>query len=192
MVWKQRNHGGRVNHERRRKDMFSRALASELPRFWIGAFLSNVGTGCRPWPRDGSSQLMILRSGGDSTVSWNCSGFFLTLAGGVFADLVDRRRCCSSHSRRGGAAFALAILVVTHHVTFTWCSAFPSHGCAWRSLSVLSGVTYDLLGRESRQCVALIIAVSTLACGRSVLARWLQVFGLAGCFMPTAFRSSPW
>ena len=79
---------------RRRRAMF-RALSHRNYRvFWIGAFLSNVGT----WMQAVAQGWLMLKLtdsalllGIDGFMA-TAPGFFLTLAGGVFADLVDRRR----------------------------------------------------------------------------------------------------
>src|SRR5687768_15268979 len=78
----------------RRAGMF-RALSHRNYRvFWIGAFLSNVGT----WMQAVAQGWLVLQLTNSSL--WlgidafmaTAPGFFLTLVGGVFADLVDRRR----------------------------------------------------------------------------------------------------
>src|SRR6267143_6533109 len=79
---------------RRRTAMF-RALSHRNFRvFWLGAFLSNVGT----WMQAVAQGWLVLQLtnsafwlGLDAFVA-TAPGFFLTLLGGVFADLVDRRR----------------------------------------------------------------------------------------------------
>src|SRR5215204_5917790 len=78
----------------RRSGMF-RALSNHDYRlFWIGAFLSNIGT----WMQAVAQGWLVLQLtdsafwlGVDGFMA-TAPGFFLTLAGGVFADLVDRRR----------------------------------------------------------------------------------------------------
>ena len=104
---------------RRRKDMFRALSHPNYRRFWIGAFLSNVGT----WMQAVAQGWLVLQLtdssfwlGLDGFMA-TVPGFFLTLAGGVFADLVDRRRLLLfTQIVAGLAAFALAILVGTHHV----------------------------------------------------------------------------
>ena len=72
-----------------------RALSHRNYRvFWIGAFLSNVGT----WMQAVAQGWLMLQL--TNSALWlgidgfmaTAPGFFFTLAGGVFADLVDRRR----------------------------------------------------------------------------------------------------
>src|SRR5262249_42975393 len=79
---------------KRRNRMF-RALSHRTYRlFWTGAFLSNVGT----WMQAVAQGWLVLKLT-DSAFWLGVDGFmamapglFLTLAGGVFADWVDRRR----------------------------------------------------------------------------------------------------
>src|SRR4029434_7305039 len=105
---------------RRRTAMF-RALSHRNYRvFWIGAFLSNVGT----WMQAVAQGWLMLEL--TNSAFWlgldafmaTSPGFFLTLAGGVFADIVDRRRLLLyTQVVAGLAAFALAILVWTNLVS---------------------------------------------------------------------------
>jgi len=84
--------------------------------FWIGAFLSNVGT----WMQAVAQGWLVLTLtnspfwlGLDAFVA-TAPGFFLTLIGGVFADLIDRRRfLLYTQVAAGIAALGLAILVAT-------------------------------------------------------------------------------
>ena len=97
-----------------------RALSHRNYRvFWIGAFLSNVGT----WMQAVAQGWLVLQL--TNSAFWlgidgfmaTAPGFFLTLAGGVFADLVDRRRLLLyTQVVAGVAALALATLVWTNHV----------------------------------------------------------------------------
>ena len=100
----------------RRRGMF-RALSHRNFRvFWVGAFLSNVGT----WMQAVAQGWLVLQL--TNSALWlgidafmaTAPGFFLTLAGGVFADLVDRRRLLLyTQVVAGLAAVALATLVWT-------------------------------------------------------------------------------
>src|SRR5258706_10267976 len=78
----------------RRTGMF-RALSHRNFRiFWMGAFLSNVGT----WMQAGAQGWLVLQL--TNSAFWlgldafmaTAPAFVLTLLGGVFADIVDRRR----------------------------------------------------------------------------------------------------
>src|SRR6476619_2063579 len=82
--------------------------------FWTGAFLSNVGT----WMQAGAQAWLVLLLtdsafwlGLDAFMA-TIPGFFLTLIGGVFADLVDRRRLLIlTQFVAGIAALGLATLI---------------------------------------------------------------------------------
>src|SRR6185369_5747013 len=77
-----------------RRRMF-RALSNRDYRlFWIGAFLSNVGTWMQAVAQ-GWLVLLLTNSAfwlGLDAFMATAPGFVLTLLGGVFADLIDRRR----------------------------------------------------------------------------------------------------
>src|ERR1044071_6349901 len=100
----------------RRSGMF-RALSHRNYRlFWIGAFLSNVGT----WMQAVAQGWLVLQLtnspfwlGLDAFMA-TVPGFFLTLLGGVFADLLDRHRLLLyTQVTAGLAALGLATLVAT-------------------------------------------------------------------------------
>src|SRR5215210_8583339 len=85
--------------------------------FWAGAFLSNTGT----WMQAVAQGWLVLQLT-DSPFWLGVDGFMatvpglaLTLVGGVFADLVDRRRLLIfTQIGAGLSALTLAILIVTH------------------------------------------------------------------------------
>src|SRR6476646_10913859 len=100
----------------RRGKMF-RALSNRDYRlFWTGAFLSNVGT----WMQAVAQGWLVLQLtdsafwlGLDAFMATS-PGFLLTLIGGVFADLIDRRRLLIyTQVVAGLAALSLAPLVAT-------------------------------------------------------------------------------
>ncbi len=110
-----------------------RALSHRNYRiFWIGAFLSNAGT----WMQAVAQGWLVLQL--TNSALWlgidgfmaTIPGFFLTLAGGVFADLVDRRRLLLyTQVVAGVAAIALATLVWTNHVNrLDGVGVFVRHG----------------------------------------------------------------
>ena len=74
--------------------MFRALSHQDFRRFWIGAFLSNVGT----WMQAVAQGWLMLEL--TNSAFWlgldafmaTAPGFVLTLVGGVFADLIDRRR----------------------------------------------------------------------------------------------------
>src|SRR5215813_1029419 len=91
----------------RNSAMMFRALSHRNFRlFWFGAFLSNVGT----WMQAGAQAWLVLQL--TNSAFWlgldafmaTIPGFFLTLIGGVFADLIDRRRLLIATQIGAGAA----------------------------------------------------------------------------------------
>lgn len=174
----------------RRPGMF-RALSHRNYRiFWIGAFLSNSGT----WMQAVAQGWLVLQLtdsalwlGFDGFMA-TVPGFFLTLAGGVFADLVDRRRLLLyTQVVAGVAAIALATLVWTGHVAVWMVLAFSFvTGCcmALASPSYLA-MTFDLVGREDlANAIALNSSQYQLSrvVGPLLAGLGLKFFGLAGCF----------
>ena len=115
-------------------------------------------------------------------------GFVLTLVGGVFADLIDRRRLLLyTQVAAGAAALALAILVWTGAVNRWMILGFSFiTGCcmALASPSYLA-MTYDLVGRED---LANAIAMNSTqfqlsrVVGPALAGVGFRLFGLAGCF----------
>ncbi len=172
-----------------------RALSHRNYRlFWIGAFLSNVGT----WMQAVAQGWLVLELtdspfwlGLDAFVA-TAPGFFLTLLGGVFADLIDRRRLLLyTQVAAGIAAFALAMLVATNLVNRWMVLGFSFvTGCcmALASPSFLA-MTYDLVGRED---LANAIAMNSTqfqlsrVVGPALAGVAFRVFGLAGCFFANA------
>ena len=162
--------------------------------FWIGAFLSNVGTWMQAVAQ-GWLVLMLTDSpfwlGLDAFVA-TAPGFFLTLIGGVFADLIDRRRfLLYTQVAAGIAALVLAILVATDVVNRWMVLGFSFvTGCcmALASPSFLA-MTYDLVGRED---LANAIAMNSTqfqlsrVVGPTLAGVAFRVFGLAGCFFANA------
>lgn len=162
--------------------------------FWIGAFLSNVGTWMQAVAQ-GWLVLVLTDSpfwlGLDAFVA-TAPGFFLTLVGGVFADLIDRRRfLLYTQVAAGIAALALAILVGTGVVNRWMVLGFSFvTGCcmALASPSFLA-MTYDLVGREDlTNAIAMNSTQFQLArvVGPALAGVAFRVFGLAGCFFANA------
>src|SRR3989440_8280444 len=115
-------------------------------------------------------------------------GIVLTLAGGVFADLVDRRRLLIyTQVVSGLAALTLGTLVVTDVITvpmilvlsFITGSCFSLAGPSYQAL------TFDLVGRED---VANAVALNSTqfqlsrVVGPVFAGVGFRLFGLAGCF----------
>jgi MFS family permease len=158
--------------------------------FWVGAFLSNVGT----WMQAVAQGWLVLQL--TNSAFWlgldafmaTAPGFVFTLVGGVFADLIDRRRLLLyTQVVAGIAALGLAALVATGAVNRWMVLGFSFvTGCcmALASPSYLA-MTYDLVGRED---LANAIAMNSTqfqlsrVVGPALAGVAFRVFGLAGCF----------
>lgn len=179
----------------RRGGMFRALSHRNFRLFWIGALLSNVGT----WMQAVAQGWLVLKLtdspfwlGLDAFMA-TAPGFFLTLLGGVFADLVDRRRfLLYTQVVAGFAALGLAMLVWTDLVNRWMVLGFSFvTGCcmALASPSFLA-MTYDLVGRED---LANAIAMNSTqfqlsrVVGPALAGVGFRVFGLAGCFFANAF-----
>jgi MFS family permease len=174
----------------RRRGMF-RALSHRNYRvFWIGAFLSNVGT----WMQAVAQGWLVLQL--TNSALWlgidafmaTAPGFFLTLAGGVFADLVDRRRLLLyTQVVAGLAALGLATLVWTNQVE-VWMIlgfSFVTGCCMALAGPSYQAMTFDLVGREDlANAVALNSSQFQLSrvVGPVLAGLGFEFFGLAGCF----------
>src|SRR3569832_586335 len=174
----------------RRGKMF-RALSNRDYRlFWIGAFLSNVGT----WMQAVAQGWLVLQLtnspfwlGLDAFMA-TAPGFVLTLLGGVFADRIDRRRLLLyTQVVAGLAALTLAALVATSVVNRWMVLGFSFVTGCCMSLASPSylALTYDLVGRED---LANAIAMNSTqfqlsrVVGPALAGVAFRVFGLAGCF----------
>jgi MFS family permease len=172
-----------------------RALSNPNYRlFWIGAFLSNIGT----WMQAVAQGWLVLQLTnspfwlGLDTFMATAPGFLFTLIGGVFADLIDRRRLMLyTQVVAGIAAFGLAMLVATNVVNRWMVLGFSFvTGCcmALASPSFLA-MTYDLVGRED---LANAIAMNSTqfqlsrVVGPTLAGVAFRFFGLAGCFFANA------
>ncbi|MGI9164956.1 MAG: MFS transporter [Pyrinomonadaceae bacterium] len=175
---------------RRGTAMFRALSHPNYRRFWIGAFLSNVGT----WMQTVAQGWLVLEL--TDSALWlgidgfmaSAPGFFLTLAGGVFADLVDRRRLLIyTQVVAGQAAFGLAILVGTHSVN-VWMIlgfSFVTGSCMALAGPSYQAITFDLVGRaDLANAVALNSSQFQLSrvIGPAFAGLGFKFFGLAGCF----------
>ena len=115
-------------------------------------------------------------------------GFVFALLGGVFADLIDRRRLLLyTQVTAGIAAFGLATLVATGVVNRWMVLGFSFVTGCCMSLASPSylAMTYDLVGRED---LANAIAMNSTqfqlsrVVGPTLAGVAFHVFGLAGCF----------
>jgi MFS family permease len=170
--------------------MFRALSHRNYRRFWIGAFLSNVGT----WMQAVAQGWLVLELT-DSAFWLGVDGFMatapgmvMTLAGGVFADLVDRRRLLLyTQVVAGIAALALAILVLTNVVTVWMILGFSFVTGCCMSLAGPSyqAMTFDLVGRQDlANAVALNSSQFQLSrvVGPLMAGLGFKYFGLAGCF----------
>ena len=179
----------------RRAGMF-RALSHRNYRiFWLGAFLSNVGT----WMQAVAQGWLVLELTNSSfwlgldAFMATAPGFFLTLAGGVYADLVDRRRLLLfTQIVAGLAALGLATLVWTNHVTVGMILGFSfvTGSCMALAAPSYQAMTFDLVGREDlANAVALNSSQFQLSrvVGPVFAGVGFAYLGLAGCFFLNGF-----
>src|SRR5690242_16924654 len=168
-----------------------RALSNpDYRRFWIGAFLSNVGTWMQAVAQ-GWLVLLLTNSAfwlGLDAFMATAPGFVFTLVGGVFADLIDRRRLLLiTQVIAGISALGLATVVATNAVNRWMVLGFSFvTGCcmALASPSFLA-MTYDLVGREDlANAIAMNSTQFQLArvVGPALAGVAFRLFGLAGCF----------
>jgi MFS family permease len=162
--------------------------------FWSGAFLSNTGT----WMQAVAQGWLVLQLtkspfwlGFDGFMS-TAPGLLLTLAGGVFADLMDRRKLLiNTQIVAGLAALTLGILVATH-VVQVWMIltlSFITGCCLAMAGPSYMALVYDLVGREDlANAVALNSTQFQLArvLGPVFAGLGFTLFGLAGCFFANA------
>jgi MFS family permease len=158
--------------------------------FWFGAFLSNIGT----WMQAVAQGWLVLKLT-DSPFWLGVDGFMatvpallLTLAGGVFADLVDRRRLLL-FTQVGAmlCAFVLAILIVTNvvHVWMILLISFGTGCCFSLAGPSYQAITIDLAGRaDLANAISLNSAQFQLSrlVGPLCAGLAISAFGLAGCF----------
>jgi MFS family permease len=170
--------------------MFRALSHSNYRLFWISAFISNVGT----WMQAVAQGWLVLHLtnspfwlGLDGFMA-TIPGFFLTLAGGVFADLVDRRRLLIyTQAVAGVAALVLAILVHTDTVN-VWMVlglSLVTGCCMALSAPSYQAMIIDLVGREDlANAVALNSSQFQLSrvVGPLLAGLGFKLFGLAGCF----------
>jgi MFS family permease len=172
-----------------------RALSHRNYRiFWLGAFISNCGTWMQTVAQ-GWLVLLLTNSAfwlGLDAFMATVPGIVLTLLGGVFADIVDRRRLLIiTQIVCGMAALTLAVFVSTGLVNQWLVLGFSFvTGCAFSlaSPSYLA-MTYDLVGREDvANAVALNSTQFQLArvIGPVLAGVGLHLFDLAGCFYANA------
>src|SRR5262252_6642 len=162
--------------------------------FWAGAFLSNIGT----WMQAVAQGWLVLQLS-DSPFWLGVDGFMatapgllLTLAGGVFADLIDRRKLLIyTQAVAGLSALTLGVLVLTH-VVQVWmilCLSFVNGCCMSLASPSYMALVFDLVGhRDLANAIALNSTQFQLArvLGPVCAGLGFKLFGLAGCFFANA------
>src|SRR6266436_2425075 len=171
-------------------EMFRALRHRNFLLFWSGAFLSNTGT----WMQAVAQGWLVLQKtnspfwlGFDGFMA-TVPGLLLTLAGGVFADLVDRRTLLIyTQIVAGLAALTLGILVATEvvHVWMILSLSFVTGCCLAIAGPSYMALVSDLVGREDlANAIALNSTQFQLArvLGPVFAGVGFKLFGLAGCF----------
>src|SRR6059058_5669947 len=159
--------------------------------FWSGAFLSNTGT----WMQAVAQGWLVfelsnspLWLGVDGFMS-TAPGLVLTLAGGVLADLIDRRKLLIyTQIVAGIAAITLGVLVITNvvHVWMILVLSFVTGCCMAIAGPSYMALVFDLVGHEDlANAIALNSTQFQLArvLGPVFAGVGFKLFGLAGCFI---------
>jgi MFS family permease len=175
-------------------EMFRALRHRNFLLFWSGAFLSNTGT----WMQAVAQGWLVLQLSnspfwlGFDGFMGTAPGLLLTLAGGVFADLMDRRKLLIyTQIVAGIAALTLGVLVATH-VVQVWmilCLSFVTGCCLAIAGPSYMALVFDLVDREDlANAVALNSTQFQLArvLGPVFAGVGFKLFGLAGCFFANA------
>src|ERR1044071_1026933 len=142
-----------TERDRGLSEMFRALRHRNFRLFWSGAVLSNTGT----WMQAVAQGWLVLQLS-DSPFWLGVDGFMatapglvLTLAGGVFADLMDRRKLLIySQVIAGFSALTLGTLVVTG-VVKVWMIlglSFVTGSCMSIAGPSYLALVFDLVGRE--------------------------------------------
>jgi MFS family permease len=180
---------------RRRGEMFRALSHRNFRLFWTGAFLSNVGT----WMQSVAQAWLVYQLtnspfwlGFDAFLA-TAPGIVLTLLGGVFADIVDRKRLLIyTQVGAGLTALVLATLQATHVLQW-WmilCASFVTGCCMSLAAPSYQAITIDLVGREDLpNAIALNSTQFQLSrvLGPVLAGPALKYFGPAGCFYANSF-----
>ena len=181
------------NHERGRSRLqqdVSRAASSKLSAVLVGSVSFDTGT----WMQAVAQGWLVLQLsnspfwlGVDGFMA-TAPGLVLTLVGGVFADLMDRRKLLIyTQVVAGLAAFTLGVLVVTQ-VVQVWMIlslSFVTGCCMSIAGPSYLALAFDLVGRED---LANAIALNSTqfqlarALGPVFAGVGFKIFGVAGCF----------
>src|SRR3989442_4782170 len=182
----------RVEPERSRSvgGMFRALRHRNFLLFWSGAFLSNTGS----WMQAVAQGWLVLQLSnspfwlGVDAFMATAPGLVLTLAGGVFADLVDRRKLLIySQIVAGLSALTLGVLVVTG-VVQVWMIlglSFVTGCCMSIAGPSYLALVFDLVDREDlANAIALNSTQFQLARALGPVAAGIgfKIFGIAGCF----------
>jgi MFS family permease len=175
-------------------EMFRALRHRNFLLFWSGAFLSNTGT----WMQAVAQGWLVLQLSnspfwlGFDGFMGTAPGLLLTLAGGVFADLMDRRKLLIyTQIVAGLAALTLGILVVTH-VVQVWMilgMSFVTGCCLAIAGPSYMALVFDLVDRKDlANAVALNSTQFQLArvLGPVFAGVGFKLFGVAGCFFANA------
>ena len=175
-------------------EMFRALRHRNFLLFWSGAFLSNTGT----WMQAVAQGWLVLQLSnspfwlGFDAFMGTAPGLLLTLAGGVFADLMDRRKLLMyTQIVAGLTALTLGVLVATH-VVQVWmilCLSFVTGCCLAIAGPSYMALVFDLVDRDDlANAVALNSTQFQLArvLGPVLAGVGFKVFGLAGCFFANA------
>src|ERR1044072_6259478 len=179
---------------RRVNGMFRALSHRNFRLFWAGAFLSNTGT----WMQAVAQGWLVLQL--TNSPFWlGVDGFMatapvlvLTLIGGVFADLVDRRRLLIwTQIGAGFSALTLALLIVSGvvHVWMILVLSFVTGCCMAMAGPSYQAITVDLAGRKD---LANAIALNSMqfqlsrVLGPVFAGLAFKTLGLAGCFFGNA------
>src|ERR1041385_8482087 len=180
-----------LRRERGVSEMFRALRHRNFRLFWSGAFLSNTGT----WMQAVAQGWLVLQLsnspfwlGVDGFMA-TAPGLILTLAGGVFADIFDRRKLLIyTQAVAGVAALTLGILVLTHvvQVWMVLCLSFVTGCCMSLAGPSYMALVFDLVGHEDlANAIALNSTQFQLArvLGPVFAGLGFKLFGLPGCFI---------
>ena len=180
-----------ARRERGLSEMFRALRHRNFLLFWSGAFLSNTGT----WMQAVAQGWLVLKIsnspfylGLDGFMA-TAPGLVLTLAGGVFADIFDRRKLLIyTQAVAGLAALTLGVLVFTG-VVKVWMIlglSFVTGCCLALAGPSYMALVFDLAGPEDlANAIALNSTQFQLArvLGPVAAGVGFKLFGLAGCFI---------
>ncbi len=181
---------GPTRESSRASEMF-RALAHRNYRlFWTGAVFSNIGT----WMQTVAQGWLMLELtnspfllGVDNFMA-TAPGLLFTLLGGVFADLVDRKKLLIyTQIGAGLSALVLGTLIVTGvvHWWMILALSFFTGSCLALASPSFQAITIDLVGREDLgNAIALNSTQFQLSrvIGPTLAGLTISAVGLAGCF----------